>query len=277
MTIGAQKGTTLFTPAFQALLKEAEFTKEMLGSGATQIRKANYATKGVYFQSFTGLSTGLERLGKLSLMLDYRIDHGKFPDIKHMKNEIGHDISLIDKRVTSLITRRSISMKFLPNLNDPIHQAIVKILSEFAKGDRYSNINLLACGKQQNDPIASWFTYVDRPLFEKHVSAKKKENIRQNAGFVAAMLGANSMVFHTSETGDPITDLEDGSIRTGMFEAVARYRQLYVLQVIRYFLEVLLSLSDQVRGEDIPHFPEVFALFYNEDWYLRSRKTWETL
>jgi hypothetical protein len=57
----------IFNEAFKALLKEARFTKEMLGSGATQIRKANYATKGVYFQAFTNLSTGLERIGKLCL------------------------------------------------------------------------------------------------------------------------------------------------------------------------------------------------------------------
>jgi hypothetical protein len=267
----------LLSPTFQALLKEALFTKEILGSGATQIRSANYATRGVYFQAFSSLSTGLERLGKLSLLLDYRIDHGKFPDIKHMKDEICHDISLIYKRSTSVIARRTLSMEFLPNLNDPIHQAIIGILSEFAKGDRYSNIDLLVGGKRQSDPIASWHTQVDQPLFEKHVSAKKKETIRQNANIVAAMLGANSMVVHTSENGDPITDLEDCSYRTGVFETVAPYRQLYVLQVIRYFTEVLLSLHYQARDGDIPSFSEVFALFYNDDRYMRSRKTWEAL
>lgn len=249
----------------------------MLGSGATQIRSASYASRGVYFQAFTSLSTGLERLGKLSLMLDYRIDHGKFPDINHMKDGIGHDISLIYERSISVIARRTISMKFLPHLNDPIHQAIVTILSEFAKGDRYSNIDLLVGGKRQSDPIASWHTQVDGPLFEKRVSTKKKEMICQNAGAVAALLGAHSMVLHTSETGDLITDLEDASFRTGMFEAVAPYRQLYVLQVIRYFTEILLSLHDLTRDNDIPHFSEIFALFYNDDGYMRSRKTWEAL
>jgi len=39
----------VFNDVFRALLKEAQFTKEMLGSGATQIRKANYAKKGVLY------------------------------------------------------------------------------------------------------------------------------------------------------------------------------------------------------------------------------------
>lgn len=53
----------LLSESFKALLKEAQFTKEMLGSGATQIRNACYASKGVYFHAFTSLSTGLERIG----------------------------------------------------------------------------------------------------------------------------------------------------------------------------------------------------------------------
>jgi hypothetical protein len=57
-----------FTQTFIALVNEAEFTKEMLGAGATQIRQANYATRGIYFQAFTSLATGLERIGKLCLM-----------------------------------------------------------------------------------------------------------------------------------------------------------------------------------------------------------------
>jgi hypothetical protein len=110
----------------------------------------------------------LERIGKLSLMLDYRLDHGKFPDITHLKHEIGHDIVLIYDKSTH------------------------------------------------------------------------------------------------------------GSFRTGMFEAVAPLRQLYVLHVIRYFTELLLSLHDLMRSdEDLPSFSEVFALFYNSDRYMRTRKAWE--
>ncbi len=56
----------MFSESFIALLKEAHFTKEMLGSGATQIRNANYATKGIYFQAFTSLSTGPSESGNFA-------------------------------------------------------------------------------------------------------------------------------------------------------------------------------------------------------------------
>lgn len=271
----------MFNETFKALNKEAQFTKEMLGSGATQIRNANYASKGVYFQAFTSLSTGLERIGKLCLMLDHYIDNnGKFPDLNYMKNEIGHKISFIYEKSVSVVVKRSISMHFLQDLNTSIHQAILKVLSEFAQGDRYSNIDLVVGSTRQSDPIASWFKQVDLPLYELRVTPRKKETIHFNAAAVAAILGPHSMVLHTSETGSEITDIEDASRRTGIQQAVAPYRQLYVLQIIRYWVELLGSLQYSAMhtgNQDIPFFSEIFAPFYNDDSYMRRRKTWHTL
>ena len=40
-----------YTKTFRALLEEAQFTKEILAIGVTQLYKANYASKGIYYQS----------------------------------------------------------------------------------------------------------------------------------------------------------------------------------------------------------------------------------
>ncbi len=266
---------------FEALSKEALFTREMLSSGVTEIRNANYAARGVYFQAFTSLSTGFERIGKLCLMLDHYIEHGeRFPDASYMKDEICHKIAVIYAKSAGVIKKRSFSMRFLKNLDDPIHQAILNVLSEFAQGDRYSNINVLVGGKRQNDPIASWFARVDQPLYNDCVSEKKKEVIRRNSLTVAQALGPHMMVRHTSETGTDITGVEEASQRTGVYEAVAPYRQLYVLQIARYWVELLYELEDMAMkkgSQDVPFFSEIFAPFYNYDSYFRKRKTWDRL
>jgi len=269
----------MFNKTFSALLREAEFTREMLGSGATQIRNANYATKGIYFQSFTNLSTGLERIGKLCLMLDHYIEtNGKFPDHEYMKKEIGHKISRIYTNSMSVINNRSISLDYLINLDAPIHQNILCVLSDFAEGDRYSNINLLVGGGRQSDPIASWFQQVDQVIFTTNVSAKKKAKIDHNANVISQMIGGYTRVLHSSENGTEITDVQEASYRTGMWKAVAPYRQLFVLQIIRFWVELLTSLQYVAMAngsQDIPFFSEVFAPFYNDDSYFRTRKTWE--
>ena len=269
----------MLSATFKALVREAEFTKEMLGSGATQIRMANYASKGIYFQAFTSLSTGLERIGKLCLMLDHYVHHnGEFPDSNYMRSEIGHSIALIYDKSKLMIVKYSISMKFLQHLDDPIHQAILSVLSEFALGDRYSNINLLVGGRRHHDPVAAWFNQVDQPLYETHVPRRKKDTIEENAATVASMLTPYMSVLHTSEIGEEITDVEEASHMTGMYKAVAPYRQLYVLHIIRYWVELLSSLRDEAAkpgSQDIPFFNEIFRHFFNDDTYIRTRKTWD--
>lgn len=265
-------------PTFIALLKEAQFTKELLGAGATEVRRANYATKGVYFQSFTSLSTGLERIGKLCLMLDHYIEtDGKFPDSKFLKNEIGHNLVLLQQKATEVIARRNLHIQ-VPS--EATHQAIVRLLSEFAEGDRYSNINFLVGANRQSDPIAAWFTQVDMPLFESCVPEKRKQKIVGNARAIAYLTGPFTRVLHTSETGSEITDVEEASYRTGIFTAVAPQRQLYVLQLIRFWSHLLTELEHiaQALGkEDIPFFSELFAAFRNDDAYMKTRKTWNTI
>src|SRR3989338_3106247 len=97
---------TLFSPTFRALVSEAQFTYEILGSGATQIRGANYTTKGMYIQAFTSLSTGLERIGKLCLMLDSYIEtKGQFPDFNSLK-KLSHNLLLIYQRSSDIVVKR---------------------------------------------------------------------------------------------------------------------------------------------------------------------------
>jgi len=271
----------MFNETFNALVKEGQFTKEILGAGATQIRNANYARKGVYFQSLTSLSTGLERIGKLCLMLDYYIDNDStFPDFKYLKNDIGHKINVLYEKSIEVKKKRNISLRFLDNLDSEIHQNILNVISDFAIGDRYSNINILVNSKQQSDPVANWYTNVDKLLYELRVKDRKKQQIAHNARLISQMTGHFTMVRHTSEAGDMITDVEDASARTGIQEAVAPYRQLYVIHIIRFWVELLGKLQYEamsVNNENIPFFSEIFGGFYNADSYIRTRKIWDTI
>lgn len=271
-----------FTATFNALANEALFTKEMLAAGATQIRRANYATRGIYFQAFTSLATGFERIGKLCLMIDHYIETGgKFPDLKYMRYEICHDLSLIYEKSRLVVERRGVSFSFSQGLDGPIHQNIIKVLSRFSDGDRYSNINLLVGCKAGDDPVSVWHEKVDRVIFETCVSESRKRRISQNARLIDDLISSFSLVSHTSENGTHISSVEDASFRTGMFEAVAPRRQLFVLQIIRYWVELLAGLQYQamkLREEcEIPFFSEIFGVFFNDDTYMKTRKTWDAL
>ncbi|RLE79953.1 MAG: hypothetical protein DRJ36_02745 [Thermoprotei archaeon] len=265
---------------FEVLNKEAQFTCEMLCFGVTQIRKANYARKGLYFQAFFNLSTGLERIGKLCLILNFIRKNGSFPDgsfLKFLKKDIGHNIEKIYNELLKIKEECQCNLKFLNDLNSDIYQTISKILSQFAKGDRYSNIDLVT-DKRTNDPIEMWFKHVDLYFFEKCISEKKKRRIKNNARIVSSFLEPITFVRYRSEDKKDIVSVEEASFRTGVWKAVAPYRQLYTFQIIRFFVEIINCLQYKIIENakfEIPYFDEIFGIFYNDDSYVKRRRTWE--
>lgn len=138
-------------------------------------------------------------------------------------------------------------------------------------------------GKEQieDDPIHKWYSSIDILLFEKHISTKKKDAIEYRARIIGKTLTQFSLVQHITEDDTDLQDPIEASRRTGIWEAVAPYRQLYTLQIIRFFTEIIMDLGYKAmtisENEDIPFFSEIFGLFYNSDAYFRSRKTWDRL
>ena len=118
-------------------------------------------------------------------------------------------------------------------------------------------------------------------LFEKYISIKKKDAIEHKARIIGETLAQFSLVQHITEDDTDLQDPIEASRRTGVWEAVAPYRQLYTLQIIRFFTEIIMDLGYKAmtvsKNEDIPCFSEIFGLFYNSDTYFHSRKTWDRL
>lgn|SRR5574343_27142 len=269
------------TSSYKALVTEANFTSDLLESGVTAIGKANYASRGKYFEAFNSLSIGLERIGKLCLLLDYYIENnGKFPADKTIRS-FGHDLMKIYQKSFSVVSKHNLKLSYTQDLSDPIHQSIINILSNFAKGDRYSNINLLTEDGNPSDPIKNWFEKVDCALYEKRVSPKKKISIQFNANLFGECMKDLGMVYHLSETGEVIDDLTKSSFRTGMTEAITKYRILYVAQIVRYWVEILRGLQYKAfqfsREQQIPWMNESFTIFNNNDAYLLTRKSFDRL
>ena len=262
---------------FDALCKEAQFTVEMLCSGYTEIRKANYAKRGVYFQAFTSLSTGFERIGKLCYLLIYAIEHGgSFPTDNDLKNVFRHDIIKLYELILEFKNKHDIKYDFLQDLDKPIYQSILNVLSRFAKGDRYANIDLLINNRSYDDPISVWYKDVDLVIFQEKISDKKKEKIKRDASLVHYLTSNFVMIRHTGEDGKEINTAFEGSLRTGINDAVAPYRQLYVFHIIRFFVESLNMVESVFNHQnffEIPYFMEIFRVFYNDDSYMKGRKT----
>ncbi|MGZ8911367.1 MAG: hypothetical protein ACXW09_15460 [Methylococcaceae bacterium] len=148
----------VFKPTFNALLKEASFTKEMLAADATQIRCANYVCFERYL--FPVICQSIHRARAYWKALpnigNYIQTGGSFPNFDYMKKDIGHKLTLLYEKSQSIISERSIVLRYRQALSDPIQQSILDILLSFSEGDRHANINYLVGSIQTDDPIARW-------------------------------------------------------------------------------------------------------------------------
>lgn len=241
-----------------------------------QLCKARYL-----FSSFYKSIDGLERIGKLCLIIDYIIkNNGNYPDDDYLKKEIGHDIEKIYQKVLELKQEYKFNFHFLQDLNLDIYQTILRIFSRFGKGDRYSNIDLIVGKRTYDDPIRIWYEQVDIYLFKNSVSLRKKKRIRNNSLIIGQLLEPFTSVRHTGEDENDILSVEDASYRTVVFEAVGQYRQLCIFHIIRFFVEILDCLEYKIIKEsifEVPFFSEIFRIFYNGDSYIKRRKTWEMI
>lgn len=266
----------MYSYDFLALLNEAQFANETLASGATQIRKAAFYSKGLYFLAFTSLSVCLERIGKLCLILDYAISNsGEYPSVQFIRNQIGHNLVSLYEHSQLIKQQRNFQFTFAQALDNELHQEALLILSDFARGERYSNIDLILTGKASS-PVARWFDKIDKKLFALKVSEKKKRKIAYEAAEMHELTKDIAYFDHILEDGTRITKPGDYYFGVSFAQAIFPYRQLLVLQIIRYWVELTMELGRAAMASDIevPFFSEIFAQYFNPDSYLRTRKTW---
>jgi len=261
---------------FNALNKEAQFTSEMLCSGYNQLRNANSTTKGVYFQAFTSLSTGIERIGKIIILLDSAIsNNGNFPDNNFIQYKLKHDITKVYKFIEDIKEKFNFELKYLRNLNQNIYKDILEILSNFGSGDRYSNINLLVKNKKQSDPINQWYEKVDKYIINNDIKHSKMKKITEQAEIDHVLFSDISSIHHTDENNEEVNTFFDFSIKNKINEKIGMYRRLYVYRIIRYYVEMLFQIENKIRANDViqvPYFWDIFRIFNCDDGFPKSRK-----
>jgi hypothetical protein len=264
---------------FTAFQREAALVAEQMCNGATLISKANYARQGLYLQLFFSLSIAFERAAKLIIVIDQMLETGAKPNEK-VYRQYKHDINRLFERVGEISKDLNIQdYKKMPNTQ--IHDDIITILHDFACNvTRYYNLDVI--GKNNNngpkEPVSEWHHKVTLPLFETHVSKRKKESILRNASNASFLMEGISLVRHTNEAGGTIDNVLQASYQTGLLEATAPYTRLYVLQICRFLSAVLSELGFKAmkqQVEDIPCISDFFRVFGNKDSYFKSRKTWK--
>ena len=266
----------MFSPQWHAIGREGQLAAEQLATGVTILGRANHAQTGLYGQALFSLSIGLERLAKLIVVADYAITHGgRYPTNRELKG-FGHDIAALLDKCEEISSRYRSGKIYAERPNTVIHQGIIAGLSEFGILSRYYNLDFLA-GSAMNfpEPIEGWWTRVGVPILADHYSPAQREKNQASAIASAALMGP-SFVLHHAEDGTPIDDVQALAQRALATRVVQKFGRLYTLQIIRWLAFLISDLAGLAApGHHVEAFfglDEAFAIFRNEDRYLKSRK-----
>ncbi|MGW0495757.1 hypothetical protein ACWD0Z_10110 [Streptomyces sp. NPDC003007] len=262
------------SPIFQPLLHEAGLAAQTLCVGLTTLRKANYQQTEKYYGGFFNYTIGLERVMKLTILLDSLVEDGKFPSDQQLRSAYGHDLSkLLDavQAIRAKLDQSELDWQ-LPH-PDIIGDAVV-FLAEFAKTTRYYNLDVLSGKAPSLDPVARWFQVVGQPLLAKR-PARQTVRVAAKVSTVAELLGNKMLIRSMTEDGTPVSSVEEAAMAEHNSEYVAKEGTFLCTALARYVIEVLRDrgLAARGAGHVVPAFGDFFALFNNGDALLKNRRS----
>ncbi|MEQ1962751.1 hypothetical protein ABLB69_06160 [Xenorhabdus khoisanae] len=230
---------------YRRFVDEVDFSRQLLGIGLTCLRKANFASRGLYFQALSSISLGLERLMKLCLMLDDYNQNGKYTSRKELK-DYGHEL----KKLFDLVTARFSKQ---PDLHE-IHYKVLDLLTNFAKSSRYSNIDFIT-NNHDNDPMKAWHNEIDKCIYEDLLTDKQRRIIDKKCeryrGYGNAL--PSFVMGYYDENRTPITSPGELNYLLKRSEMLAGYRALLVIQIIECIYNILDSMTSQAKDHYFHH------------------------
>jgi hypothetical protein len=265
------------SPERCALLREAALVRHLLGSGATALGRANYASGfGEYYTAFFGLSIGLERLAKLILVADYAIsNNGQMPP-EEVVRSYGHELARLMDAVDAAITKHVVNLDY-ERPNNPICIKIVECLGDFAdaRRGRYANFATLGDPSLGNEePVRLWWDKVAVLILkERYFGKGEQERAEAQASLVGQMISP-ACVSYTSESGDLIRDVESASILSAQNYTVQRWGRYYALTIVRWLADAFSKMASKACHTYFFGVWEYFQTYTLGDSLLKRYKIW---
>ncbi len=232
----------VFTKSGLLLNNEAYMIESCITHGLTALRNSHVGEMGTYYSAFFQLSIGLERLMKITLIIDHMASNNLAAPTQRELKDYGHDLlKLFDKAHS--ITCTSSPHPLNSVATGSIEHDILTFLAEFAEtSGRYFNLDQLSTGKSGQDPLARWKQILLRILCEQ-VSTRTKNKIdRESKPFASARASKLITVMGHDLDGQSLTTVDAASIGA-RYLAAASYAVFHVIGIVLPLRELLAEIS----------------------------------
>lgn len=184
-----------FGPTFLLLQQEGYLIHSSVTSGLTALRNAHIGDKGLYYTGFFQLSIGLERIMKAVVILDHMASNELAPPTPKVLKDHGHKLLPLFESIREIAVAQGAHPLQAVQAGS-IEYDILEHLSAFANGARYFNLDALASGQAEGDPLSNWSGILARVLHED-VPTRAKERVGyQVAAVSAALSGHTTFIVH---------------------------------------------------------------------------------
>lgn len=256
------------------LQQEGYLTRSCLHTGFFALSKANISNnQGDFYVAFFQLSIGLERLMKLTLILDYMAANElQLPNTELLK-DYQHDLIKLVRSIGTIGKRISESDLISEVLDQhAIENEILVFLDEFARKTRYSNLDTLTKKQGSVDPLMKW-SKLSKRVFNKDIPQEVKQNLKNQTNAISQILASNTVVMASDLERKPLS-FEDGLWQQSMFSTVAPLMLWRIMKIVYPIYEVMdnvcglaqaVNLSLNPNEMVIPTMNEFFIDFISSD------------
>jgi len=258
----------MYSPTFVLLQNEGFLIQGCLKSALATLLKSSSSERGPLYAGLFNYSIGLERLLKLTLLLDHCIEKaGQFPTHAQIK-KFGHDLVTLHAAAEAVVKRHAIEIPEACRADD-IDRRFIELLSGFAVAGRYFNLDALTGGGKSVDPLPEWGKLL-MEVYERDVPPLKRASEEEQVEALAEDLKPHTTYIPGTSFGGEALDYEafyqdHGKSTLTMPEVVWRFaRMLYPFQMLVFEMNEALISGQAGDPRNYPHMWE-FCAFCGED------------
>lgn len=272
----------MFSATHQLLEQEALVIRSCLCTGLTELRNANLNNKGRYYTAFFQLAIGIERMAKLALILDHMAQNNLRPPGKEDMLAHKHNLETLFSTVKTISQARGHKFESSFALS-PLASRMLSFLSEFAKGMRYANLDALASGNAQRNPLHEW-NQVLQDTIKTKVQAKTKQRVVGRSVAVAKAMQDVTLVIATDLADKPLS-MESALYEPALIDTAAKHLVWELLSLLASLRDFIVEAghaaaqTETAAGRsrsiaNVPNMSEFFDFIYLDRKYVLRKKRW---
>jgi len=265
-----------FPSSFVLLQQEGFLIGSTLALGLTELRAAHVQNKGAFYSALLNLSVGFERLLKAMVIIDHMLKNQLSAPSKKELQQRGHNVVELCDECATIALERGMEPVAFENL-DYIDQALLTLLSDFAKVTRYHNLDALSASQSGSDPLREWSRIILEILREDATQREKQKVVAQGAFVAQAIDGMTITIMHGLDQA-PLSTSQAITL-PGLHQCAVKYAVYRLVRIIARYREIIGALSEQAYtlGLDVPPFPQMNEFLqwaWDDRAYALRKKRW---